>query len=152
MIKNSYEAKSMMQMLLSIEQSAKLMWFYNTCNINRMKIKKNELILDNQPIKSLVTTIQDVMWPFEMLIVRRRHNVHLRMQIESGINMIADWGLYQLILFNLVQNSVKYNKARDGDIMILVKCKQLKLRDGEHIDPEYNSVLETMIIDTGVGI
>ena len=67
-----------MQMLLSIEQSAKLMWYYNTCNINRMKIKKNELALNNQPVKSLVETIQDVLWPFEMLIVRRRHNVHLR--------------------------------------------------------------------------
>lgn len=87
-----------------------------------------------------------------MLIVRRRHNVHLRLQIDPEIKMIADWGLYQLILFNLVQNSVKYNKARDGDIMILVKCKHLKLRDHEHIDPDLNAVLETVIIDTGIGI
>ena len=36
--------------------------------------------------------------------------------------------------------------------MILVKCKQLKLRDHEHVDPDLNAVLETMIIDTGIGI
>ena len=100
----------MMQMLLSIEQSAKLMWYYNTCNINRMKIKKNELVLENQPTHSLYQTIQDVLWPFEMLIVRRRHNVHLMLQIEPSVKLVTDWSLYQLILFNLVQNSVKYNK------------------------------------------
>lgn len=100
----------MMQMLLSIEQSAKLMWYYNTCNINRMKIKKNELVPENQPTQSLNQTIQDVLWPFEMLIVRRRHNVHLMLQIEPDVKLVSDWSLYQLILFNLVQNSVKYNK------------------------------------------
>jgi hypothetical protein len=41
---------------------------------------------------------------------------------------------------------------RDGDIIIVVKCKDLKLRDTDNVDSELNAVLETMIIDTGVGI
>lgn len=40
--------------------------------------------------------------------------------------MVADWKLYELILFNIVQNSFKYNKIFDGDVIITLKCKPLK--------------------------
>lgn len=40
-LKNSFEAKIAIQQLASIEQSAKLIWYYNTNQIKRMKIKKN---------------------------------------------------------------------------------------------------------------
>jgi signal transduction histidine kinase len=67
--------------------------------------------------------------------------------------METDWSLYELILFNLVQNSLKYNKCYDGDIVIVIKCKPLKKRlEEHHLDPELNAVLETIVIDTGVGI
>ena len=36
-----------------------------------------------------------------------------------------DWKLYKLILFNLVQNSIKYNKVNNGDIFIILTCKPL---------------------------
>ena len=51
-----------------------------------------------------------------------------------------------------MQNSVKYNKPRDGDIIIIVKVKPLKIRDTDQVDIDLNSVLETIIIDTGIGI
>ena len=87
-----------------------MMFYYNTCNIKRMKAKKNELPIEKTSITSMDKVIQDALWPFEMVIVRRRHNVHLMVQIEGNIQMVTDWELYKLIIFNLIQNSVKYNK------------------------------------------
>jgi hypothetical protein len=78
-MKYSSEAKSVMQMLVPIEQAAKLIWYYNTSNINRMKIKRNELRLAPYAItKNEVNDfISEVLWPFEMIVFRRRHNLHV---------------------------------------------------------------------------
>ena len=79
--------------------------------------------------------------------------MHLITKLEPNVEMVTDWELYELILFNLVQNSIKYNKSYDGDVVIAVKCKPLKKRLEEHyLDKELNAVLETIIVDTGVGI
>ena len=40
--------------------------------------------------------------------------------------MITDWKLYELILFNIFQNSIKYNKNFDGDVVIILTCKPLR--------------------------
>ena len=37
----------------------------------------------------------------------------------------ADWKQYELILFNVIQNAVKYNTFK-GDIFIIVSCKPVK--------------------------
>lgn len=59
--------------------------------------------------------------------------------------IIADWELFELIMFNIIQNSMKYNKNLDGDIVITITCKKMKESDQMYI-------LETQVIDTGVGI
>ena len=66
-----------------------------------------------------------------------------------------DWSLYELILFNIIQNSVKYNQQQDGDICILMSIKQQKRTskmDKTFDITEHEHVLETQIIDTGIGI
>lgn len=52
--------------------------------------------------------------------------------------LVADWKSYKLVLFNIFQNSVKYNNMH-GQIVILLK----------YLD---DSTLETEVIDTGIGI
>jgi len=49
--------------------------------------------------------------------------------------MKADWDNYELILFNLIQNAVKYNNTQ-GDIFIIVSCKKKKpvCDQGENIN------------------
>jgi len=37
--------------------------------------------------------------------------------------MHADWQNYELILFNIIQNAVKYIKMSDDNIIIIVSCK-----------------------------
>jgi signal transduction histidine kinase len=69
--------------------------------------------------------------------------------------------MYQLILFNIVQNAVKYNKYC-GEIAIVTDCQpisqQVQLRDcgsaGPHTEERGDKcfMLETYVIDTGIGI
>lgn len=40
-VQNQKEAKTQLQNIISIEQSAKAIWFYNTNQILRMKFNKN---------------------------------------------------------------------------------------------------------------
>jgi hypothetical protein len=40
----------------------------------------------------------------------------------DGYEVLCDWGLYKLIIFNLFQNSVKYN-LKDGHITIELSLK-----------------------------
>ena len=58
-------------------------------------------------------------------------------------SMVADWYLYEAILFNIIQNALKYNESVNGDVVITQTCKPGKLG---------NFVLETCIIDSGIGI
>ena len=75
------------------------------------------------------------------------------------MQIFADWDLYELILFNIIQNSVKYNQLYDGEIAIVISCKPMKIRF-ENVknviqDPyleDKNYILETRVIDTGLGI
>lgn len=62
--------------------------------------------------------------------------------------MSADWALYELILFNIIQNSTKYNQNFDGDVVIALTCKAMKKK--QRGDKKY--ILETTVIDTGIGI
>ena len=55
-----------------------------------------------------------------------------------------DTKVYKLILFNLLQNGVKFNQTFDGDVVIVLDCKPSK--NSEHY------ILETQVIDTGSGI
>lgn len=56
--------------------------------------------------------------------------------------------MYELILFNIMQNALKYNKNQDGDIVITMTCKKLKNQN----DDNDTFMFETQVVDTGVGI
>lgn len=62
--------------------------------------------------------------------------------------MISDWRLYELALFNVLQNSLKYNSANYGDVVILQTCKVMEGKRAE--SGEY--MFETQVIDSGIGI
>jgi len=42
--------------------------------------------------------------------------------------MVADWYLYEAVLFNIIQNALKYNQSINGDVVIIQNCKTLKQR------------------------
>ena len=78
-------------------------------------------------------------------MVVRNLNVYVDWKKDVIHQMEADWKKYSLILFNIIQNSVKYNNM-EGDILIILSCKHLE-NGGSN---EY--ILETEVIDTGIGI
>ena len=86
------------------------MWYYNTNIISRMKIKKNQL--NNTPVTSsnFEEPLRNVLWPFEHFIFRMRINIFLGLYIDKNLQVNLDWNLYELILFNIIQNSVKYTQ------------------------------------------
>ena len=53
--------------------------------------------------------INEVLDPFNNLIKKKELNVNIIKQKEDNISIVIDWKDYQLILFHVVQNAVKYN-------------------------------------------
>ena len=90
-----------------------------------------------------------VMWPHEFFVFQRRINVYLVSKLYKDFLIMADLNLYELVLYNLFLNGIKFNKAFDGDIVISVECKPCKELFNTK---EKKFILETQVIDTGSGI
>ena len=79
------------------------------------------------------------------------------------MELITDWKCYELILFNILQNAIKFNRL-EGDIVIILKVNPVK--SNINLNDSVNSInisalidtdesyymLETEVIDTGIGI
>jgi signal transduction histidine kinase len=110
-------------------------------------------------------SIMKVIYPFERQIFRQEIKVFISKQFSPNLSIIADWMGYQLILFNIIQNSVKYNKFK-GEIFVIIQClpmtkKRNQRRENsskvcrqslDEVDTEEKYILETVVIDTGIGI
>ena len=95
------------------------MHFYNQNILERIKIKKKEAIIKTTSCKDPKTYVQAVLDPFESQIKNSKMEVTVKShKFESRVK--ADWKLYQLIIFNIIQNAVKYNKPK-GEINICLK-------------------------------
>ena len=58
-----------------------------------------------------------------------------------------DWDKYELILFNIVQNAVKYNQFM-GKIIVVIDCQSITNDFTSSVTTEF----VTQVIDTGIGI
>lgn len=122
-----------------------------------MKIKKNEFVEKKIFTKNFEEHIERVINPFEPQIISR--NLKIFIAKKSNFNFIIknDWVMYQLILFNIIQNAVKYN-IFEGNIIVLLDCKpKIKLEDINNLNQDKfkedeTHIFETEIIDTGIGI
>jgi signal transduction histidine kinase len=76
-----------------------------------------------------------VIWPSEYFVLTRRVNIFFVDVVHEGFSIITDQEVYELILYNLLQNALKYNKAFDGDIVVTAEVKSssnsLNFRKGE---------------------
>ena len=88
-----------------------------------MKIFKNEFKVRLTCNKTAEYSINKVLLPFMSTIQTREISVYLAWKtIHSKKVIEADWHKYQLILFNIIQNAVKYNNQK-GVILIVLDCK-----------------------------
>jgi len=110
-----------------------------------MKINKGELVIKEMCSQRPEDFIEQVLQPFEYQIKKKKMNVSVQRKNIERPSIKADWRLYQLIIFNIVQNAVKYNK-REGDISITTELKD----SSENLPNEM--VFETIIMDDGKGI
>lgn len=65
---------------------------------------------------------------FEKEIHLKNLNVYIGLQDFYDMPLIADWDNFNLIIFNLIHNAVKFN-YQNGDIFIIFSLKKLKRRD-----------------------
>ena len=110
-----------------------------------MKIKKGELAIKEMCSDKPEQFIEQVLQPFEYQIEKRKMKVSIKRKNLNRVSIKADWRLYQLIIFNIIQNAVKYNK-REGTISV-----STELKDSE-LDVPNEMVFETIIPDDGNGI
>lgn len=107
-----------------------------------MKIKKNEFKVHLSKTKEPLLHIESVTYPFTPQIVSNKIKVFISIGEEAKGRLItADWKSYELILFNVIQNAVKYN-SQDGNIVILANLRT----------DQNKAYFRTQVIDTGEGI
>ena len=59
----------------------------------------------------------------------------------EGQSIIADWAKFELIMFGIVQNAIKYN-SENGKVVVLLRVSSIGGK----------ALLQTTVIDTGIGI
>ena len=126
------------------------MWYYNQNQIIRMKIDKNEFKTKLTNILYPEELIHKVLYQFEPNIDSKSLTAYIIWGMPSRFKMKQDWDKFQLIIFNILQNAVKYNKF-EGSILIILDCLPVKYHD-EDEDSLKNYIFEVEIIDTGIGI
>ena len=85
-----------------------------------MKIEKNEFCVKRLQGGSPIQQILNVFKIFEPQVSRQELDVYIALTYLQ-MPMKADWSRYVLILFNIIQNAVKFNLFK-GEIVILLKC------------------------------
>ena len=70
---------------------------------------------------------------------------------NRNVELITDWKLYQIVLFNFIQNAVKYN-LNNGEIMINYSLQERARMSSNSINAAPTIELVTKITDTGKGI
>ena len=93
-LQNSPAAKEDLENITSIEQSAKMLWYFNTNHIKRMKIKKGELNPEPSTIVDVKDPVLNCLWPLDYFVFERDHNVYLVNKVDPTFKLIADWNLY----------------------------------------------------------
>lgn len=92
---------------------------YNKNQISIQKLRNNKLDFNLEvSIKDPEIYIKEVIEPFNQLIKRKGLKVTIQNDIgNKNIELVTDWKVYQIILFNFIQNAVKYNIV-NGEIII----------------------------------
>ena len=104
--------------------------------------------------------------PFHYTMQVNHLNVYLIRKTNMDFELITDWKSYEMILFNILQNAIKFNQL-EGDIVMIIKLNPVKtvsnlkesvssinIESIMNVSPQDDRyfMLETEIIDTGIGI
>lgn len=108
-----------LMILKGIQQQGQNLWYYNQSHLQRIKILKNEIELNETYEKEIFNQIEKVIQPFKIMMTSKKLKVYFVKMQDQLFSIKQDWEMYQLILFNIMQNAVKYNRHQ-GEIFIRV--------------------------------
>jgi len=97
------------KLIRAIEQSGVGMKLYRDNQIQRMKISRGIFSRKVKETNFIEHYIEQVLEPFGAQINSFQLNVYISRSNNFNQTICQDWKLYQLILFNLIQNAIKYN-------------------------------------------
>ena len=127
----------------AIKQSGRILWYFNQNQIHRMKGRKNELQIKPTKETDVYKHIRNVVQPFEQQIKSQKLTVLTAIDVPERTQLITDWSMVEYVLFNAVQNAIKYN-VYSGVVVLLVSFRM-----------QLDSAAEQLVIkvvDTGLGI
>ena len=126
-----------------ILRSSEIMYFYNKNIIINMHLRRGSVDINKSYTNKVQMIIDEVIRPFDFQIENRQIKVFFQIGDNLDNFIEADWNLYQLLMFNIVQNAVKYNKFGG---MITLKLDIVQVGFGR------KWFLQTEVFDTGSGI
>jgi signal transduction histidine kinase len=109
-----------------------------------MQANNNQINFCLSSIQNPAEIVLNVLLPFKMQTNQMKINVYLATNIKNATKITQDWSVYELILFNILQNAIKFNQ-KSGDVVVV-----LRIWDNKN-DPN-SKILETFVIDSGIGI
>ncbi len=103
---------------------------------------EESLTFSNLPHDDIETMIHGVIHVFDDLLTQKQLSFKVQMPVKTYEGLMVPWDKYELVLFQLVSNAVKYSDAGGQLEVTLSISKELLGR----------TVLKTKVIDTGAGI
>ena len=131
-----------LKLLKCVKQGGQILWYFNQNQIQKMKIKKGEFKIKQTKTSDVMKHVKNVIEPFEPQVTANSITVLLHNECPENLVLATDWDMFEFILFNLVQNSIKFNVIQ-GFLLIYLKLKENKQKQTE---------LQVRIVDTGLGI
>ena len=146
----SKDALNSMKLVKAIGQSGQIMWYFNQNQIQRMKIKKRQYAAKQTQIQCLRQLIKKVVSPFETQLNQIQAKVLVSLRIPDDLVLRTDWSSFELILFNFIQNAVKYNTSQG--LVVIVADFEPDPSSALLQTEEKTAMLRVQVVDTGVGI
>lgn len=86
-----------------------------------MKIKKGEFEVVKTWKSCPEAIVEKVLYPFLPTMTNQKIQVFFCRKTQFTSEISLDWEKYELILFNIIQNAVKYNQYF-GNLAIILHC------------------------------
>ena len=115
-----------------------------------MQIDKKEFRMKFSKTQSPEELIHQVLYQFEPNVQSKSLRAFTIRRHPNLFKMRSDWDKFKLVIFNILQNAVKYNSF-EGFIIIILNCLPARMQNEEAQD-EQDYVFEVEILDTGIGI
>ena len=124
-----------------IWSSGKILEFNIKSQLSQLQVQSKQLEITHEQVDrpSLIQLVRDVAAPFKIQMQEKEIKFDIKLNTSFPFSLKIEQKLFSEILFNLIQNAVKFN-VKGGEIMVRILSNKAK------------TMLYVQIIDTGIGI